>query len=96
MNLPRYLALFTLLALTALQATSWYFGANVFRRSGSLPPFVRADSPLLLVFSPLVPVLVTLLVLPTGLYAIGSKKYQDSQKKWAYGAVGTILGYWLG
>jgi hypothetical protein len=39
---------------------------------------------------------VTLLVLLSSLYVILAKKYTDADKKWAYGAIGTILGYWLG
>ena len=39
---------------------------------------------------------VTILVLAASLYIILTKKYADADKKWAYGAIGTILGYWLG
>ena len=39
---------------------------------------------------------VTLPVLCSALYVIVSPKYGDADKKWAYGAVGTLLGFWLG
>ncbi len=38
---------------------------------------------------------VTVMVLAGSLYALLSGKYAEAEKKWAYGAVGTILGYWL-
>ncbi len=96
MSLPRCVALFTLLAVTALQTANWHFGGDFFRRL-TVPPLVGGpDAPRFLVFTPLMWVAVTLLVLVTGLYAIGPGKYRDSQKKWAYGAVGIIIGYWMG
>lgn len=40
--------------------------------------------------------IVTSLVLLCSLFVILAKKYTDADRKWAYGAIGTILGYWLG
>ena len=40
-------------------------------------------------------VIVSLLVLGVALYVITSRKFGSDQEKWASGAVGTILGYWL-
>jgi hypothetical protein len=39
---------------------------------------------------------VTLPVLLCALYVIIAPSYRDADKKWAYGAVGTLLGFWLG
>jgi hypothetical protein len=39
---------------------------------------------------------VTIPVLICSLYVIVSRRYRDVDKKWAYGAVGTLLGFWLG
>lgn len=39
--------------------------------------------------------LVTVVVLISSLYVLLSKKYKEPDKRWAYGAIGTILGYWL-
>jgi hypothetical protein len=39
---------------------------------------------------------VTLPVLLCALYVIIAPTYGDSDKKWAYGAVETLLGFWLG
>lgn len=42
------------------------------------------------------PIVISLLVLLSALYVILSNTiYQDAQQKWAFGAVGTILGYWF-
>ena len=39
--------------------------------------------------------LVTIAVLGSSLYMILSGAYDESSTKWAYGSVGTIVGYWL-
>jgi hypothetical protein len=36
-----------------------------------------------------------MVVLIACLYIILSQKYESDTEKWAYGAVGIILGYWL-
>jgi len=38
---------------------------------------------------------VTVAVLATALYVVLSSKYPDDYKKWAFGTIGTVLGYWL-
>jgi len=38
---------------------------------------------------------VTLAILGVALYIILSHGYQPQDKHWAYGAAGTILGYWV-
>ncbi len=40
-------------------------------------------------------IFVSLLVVGAALYVILSKGYGDAEQKWAFGAVGTGLGYWL-
>ena len=40
-------------------------------------------------------VVVSLLVLAAALFIILSKQYDGDQQKWAFGAIGTVLGYWL-
>jgi hypothetical protein len=39
---------------------------------------------------------VTIPVLGAALYVIVAPIYQEADKKWAYAAVGTLLGFWLG
>jgi hypothetical protein len=41
-------------------------------------------------------VAVTVPVLGCALYVIVAPVYGEADKKWAYGAVGTLLGFWLG
>jgi F0F1-type ATP synthase assembly protein I len=46
--------------------------------------------------SPLVMrIVVSLVVLAAGLYVILDHAYQVEDKKWGYGIVGTVVGYWL-
>jgi len=40
-------------------------------------------------------VLVSLVLLAAGLYVILSKQYDAQDKHWAYGTVGTLVGFWL-
>ena len=40
-------------------------------------------------------VVVSIVVLASSLYIILSRKYEDDAEKFAYGAIGTIMGYWL-
>lgn len=44
----------------------------------------------------IMPVLISAAVLCSALYVVLSKDaYPDAHQKWAFGAVGTILGYWF-
>jgi hypothetical protein len=38
---------------------------------------------------------ISLVVLAAGLYVILSKKYSDEVQRWAFGAIGMVVGYWL-
>jgi hypothetical protein len=40
-------------------------------------------------------VVVSLVVLAAGLYIILNQSYTVEDKKWGYGIVGTVVGYWL-
>ena len=40
-------------------------------------------------------IVVSLVVLAASLFVILSKKYPPESDRWAYGAVGTIVGFWL-
>ncbi len=40
-------------------------------------------------------VLVSILVLGSSLFIILSGQYDNENQKWAFGAVGTIVGFWL-
>jgi|GEM_PF-2654484 hypothetical protein len=38
---------------------------------------------------------ISLVVLAAGLYVVLSKKYSDEVQRWAFGAIGMVVGYWL-
>jgi hypothetical protein len=40
-------------------------------------------------------VVVTIVVLAAALYVILSRAYDAGAQKWAFGAIGTIVGFWL-
>ena len=40
-------------------------------------------------------IILSLVITAAGLFVILSQTYSDDAQKWAFGAVGTILGYWL-
>ena len=40
-------------------------------------------------------IIITSILLVASLYIILSQRYAESDLKWAYGTVGTIMGYWL-
>ena len=44
----------------------------------------------------LMAIIVTMAVLCCALYVILAGRYRDADRKWAYGAVGSIMGYWHG
>lgn len=39
--------------------------------------------------------LISVMVLGSALYVILSGRYADAEQKWAYGAVGTVCGFWF-
>jgi len=43
----------------------------------------------------LMSILVSLAILASGLYIILSQAYGGAEQKWAFGAVGTVVGFWL-
>lgn len=44
---------------------------------------------------PSMPVVISILVLLSALYVILTSDYREEDNKWAYGIIGTIVGYWL-
>jgi hypothetical protein len=40
-------------------------------------------------------ILISILVLGSALFIVLSASYGEAHQKWAFGATGTILGYWL-
>jgi hypothetical protein len=46
-------------------------------------------------FRMIMPMVVSVVSLAGGLFVILAKRYQSSDRHWAYATVGTIVGYWL-
>lgn len=40
-------------------------------------------------------IIISLVILAASLFIILSKKYDADIQKWAYGAIGTVIGFWL-
>lgn len=38
---------------------------------------------------------ISIVVLAVGLFIILSQKFGEDEKKWAYGSIGTVIGYWF-
>ena len=60
----------------------------------SVAPEDQARSFVLLIMLAM-PIIVSITVLVSRLYVIIAHSYSIEDKKWAYGVVGTIIGYWL-
>jgi hypothetical protein len=43
----------------------------------------------------LMPIVITATLLIAALWVILSRKYAPTEKHWAYGVIGTIVGFWL-
>jgi mannose/fructose/N-acetylgalactosamine-specific phosphotransferase system component IID len=43
----------------------------------------------------LMPTIISVVLLAASLWVILTKRYQPTDRHWAYGIVGTIIGYWL-
>ena len=46
-------------------------------------------------FRELLQAVISLIVLVAAIFVILAKRYKPTEKHWAFGAVGTILGFWL-
>lgn len=45
--------------------------------------------------APIMQVCISVIVLSASLWIVLSQRYQNVEKHWAYGAIGTIIGFWL-
>jgi hypothetical protein len=43
----------------------------------------------------IMPALITVILLVSALWVILSRRYNDANQKWAFGVLGTIVGFWL-
>lgn len=61
----------------------------------ALPPDLNPLAPLSVSAVLATQIVISMIVLIACLYIILSQEYESDTEKWAYGAVGIILGYWL-
>lgn len=95
MNIGLELVIATLIVLLGLELWRWMRA-----RAGNPPPKDPPSSvtaPTEATLSPRfwVKVVIAAGVLAVALYIILSQNYSAASEKWAYGAIGIILGYWL-
>jgi large-conductance mechanosensitive channel len=46
-------------------------------------------------YGPVVPIVISFVLLAAALYLILAKSYSVQDRYWAYGALGTLVGFWL-
>jgi len=87
-RLPALLFVFSVVALLVIRSSPELlpFPLPGFHGMGEAIPIPVRD---------LMQVAVSILVLLAALFVILSKRYPEATAKWAYGSLGTILGYWL-
>jgi hypothetical protein len=77
------------------------FCSNLASLAWFASPKLTASAPQVAAFGtfPPVPVamqvVITVSMLATSIFIILSKRYSPTDKHWAYGTLGTILGFWL-
>jgi hypothetical protein len=67
------------------------WGIGVYIRQGE---FADLPEPLIMIRN-LMQIAVSIIVLIAALFVVLGRRYMPQEKHWAYGAVGTILGFWL-
>ena len=76
-----------LIAYRLLKGKQIIFGSGV--------PLITPAAPLAIDARTVIMILVSVLVLGSSLYVILSMRYDAASQKWAFGVIGTILGFWL-
>ena len=95
MNFPKTLLAVTLLALVIMR---FVLAPNLIPLGSALGDSAGVDTAS--TFEPVqtkfvITAAVSLVVLAASLFVILSKRYTTADTKWAFGTVGTLLGYWL-
>lgn len=66
------------------------------RETNATPPPINSKTRSKNLSEEWMPVFLSIMVITSALYVIlMNEVYDDAQQKWAFGAVGSILGYWL-
>ncbi len=45
--------------------------------------------------SEIMPVIISIAILGSALFVVLSGSYAEAEQKWAFGSIGTIVGYWF-
>jgi hypothetical protein len=80
LSLPGAIAVIGIITLAIIGSTFLYTTNTLTQGSGSRE---------------VMQIIISLVILGASLYIILSKKYDDDVQKWAFGAIGTVIGYWL-
>lgn len=80
----------TMMAFYRYQVRAEKQSLDVVRGSGQEPKFVLAAQSRLIMA-----ILVSVAVLASALYVVLSQGFGESAEKWAFGSIGTIVGFWM-
>ena len=80
LSLPGAIAVIGIITLAIIGSTFLYTTNTLTQGSGSRE---------------VMQIIISLVILGASLYIILSKKYDGDVQKWAFGAIGTVIGYWL-
>jgi hypothetical protein len=66
-------------------------------RQGALPPppAPAPEAPAVMSYPLVAQLVISAVLLAAALFVILTKKYPPQDKHWAYGALGTVVGFWL-
>jgi hypothetical protein len=64
-------------------------------RQGATPPTPAPDIPPGVSYPLVAQLVISAVLLAAALFVILTKKYPPQDKHWAYGALGTVVGFWL-
>lgn len=64
-------------------------------RQGALPPPPTPEVPAAMNYPLIAQLVISAILLAAALFVILTKKYPPQDKHWAYGALGTVVGFWL-
>ena len=64
-------------------------------KQGALPPAPAPEVPAAMSYPLVAQLVISAVLLIAALFVILTKKYPPQDKHWAYGALGTVVGFWL-
>lgn len=64
-------------------------------RQGAMPPSPAPEVPVGMSYPLVAQLAISAILLVAALFVILTKKYPPQDKHWAYGALGTVVGFWL-